>query len=131
MNPAERLTAAADRMEALDDEAYQGPWRVQESEIGDTAIVARVDEVAVVFHDPNGNLIAALRPLAPLIAQQLRDAATYASDTTEVRGDSVWHYTEHCDTRILMAGKRPEPPYGRCTCFDPALALADAILGPA
>ena len=131
MSIAERLRDAAKRLAEMDDEAYQGPWRVQESEIGDTAIVARVDEVAVVFHDPNGDLICALRPLAPVIAEQLQKWAAFCAETTRTSGSDLWHYTDMCDTRLLVDGKRPEPPDFRCTCFDDALRLADAILGVA
>lgn len=105
--PVERLRAAAERLETLDDEATQAPWLFGRSAIDDTVLRFREAELAVVFMDSDARLIATLRPLAPILAKHLRATLRHVeglrSEDNQQRGIEVFS------------------PY--------ALTLADAVLG--
>ncbi len=123
MNPAERLRAAADRLETLDHAATPGTWTMFEEHGRDhtdegwsyigvqvlqqsgqgALIVAQCQDPLDRVENPQADaeLIAALRPLAPWAVRFLRDAAAWLDRHPEVDGDTD------------------------------ALALADAILGGA
>lgn len=133
MNPGDRLRTAADRLRTLDKAATAGPWRVDDQHVrGLNCLLAKTVTLVASADDrrsrPNFDLIATLRPLAPVLVKQMRDAIVWWDETTETVGDTVWHHTEWCDTRIVVGGELPLLPDARCTCFDEALAIADAIL---
>jgi hypothetical protein len=151
---AERLRTAAEKWAQLDHAATWGPWSVHESWAGKCAVVTDGGHpIAIVSHgEPSdtakadAELIARSRPLAPVIAEQLRAAAErFDAETSADRGECPWcadgycrghaevtSHSDGCEGDLLVDGE-PLPtawPEDACTCFDDALALADAILGP-
>jgi hypothetical protein len=133
---AERLRAAAEKWARLDFAATWGPWSVHESWAGKCAVVTDGGHpIAIVSHgEPSdtakadAELIARSRSFAPVIAKHLSgEADRFDSDTTQEAHYPRWH-----DENAPGCGRDIEPVDGteRCTCWDAALALADAILGP-
>jgi hypothetical protein len=121
VTPVERLRAAADRLETLDSVATASPWTVD-----DAALRAGSHEVAMVFRDEDNDLIAALRPLAPILAKQLRDAVDRLLEECEIELDyPPFHAAAWCGRDVVPGEK------GSCDHFDDALAIADAVLGEA
>jgi hypothetical protein len=137
VTPGERLRTAADRLDRLQVGASPGPWigpalswagrvTVLNSEGHPVAVTSM--EALSVSATADAGLIAALRALAPVIAEQLRAAAWGYLDQVSREGDHDWH-----DDSAGGCGhyRDPAPLGAHCTCFDDALALADAILGGA
>lgn len=154
---SDRLTAAADRLEALDTTATKGPWRVEERHSSDVSgegwsviEVRNADgkAIAEAFWDdvdldeqgrPNADLIAALRPLAPVVVAQLRQAAGQGTDEvrvvsapggTQIEVHGLIGDRSGCRRDIAIDGARlrDEDDDERCRCFDAGLAIADTIL---
>lgn len=124
MTPVERLRAAADRLEALDKAASESPWEISE-EHGCDFSGEGYSYITLSMRDTDGDvakwygettrehadaeLILALRPLAPVIAQILRAPIRHVegllAEENQVRGIEM--FAPH------------------------ALALADLVLGEA
>lgn len=143
----ERLNAAADRLEALDHAGTWAPWRVGESWAGGLAVLTDGGHpIAVVSQGApsetaraDADLIATLRPLAPVIAAQVRRAADrWAAEIHTVPDSSGARIEVHgrignrraCCLDVAIDGQILDGDE-RCTCWDAALALADIILGGA
>lgn len=128
---AGRLRAAAERLEEMSDDALSGPWTARRA-IGHLFAVHLLGPddvlVAALIQPENAVLIAALRSMTPVIAKHLSvEADRFDSDTKQEEHYPRWHNED-----APGCGRDIQPVDGsdRCTCWDAALALADAILGP-
>ncbi len=132
---AERLRTAAERLDRLQVNATPAPWRGPESSWagriavlsseGHPVAVTSLEDLSVTATVDAG-LIAGLRPLAPVIASQLRQHAVMAADVVPSEAGRRWHITDRCGLTL-------DPSEGEigCDCFTDSIQLADAILGEA
>ena len=119
-SPVARLRAAADLIERLDCDATPGRWTSRPCVLGTTTLHAgpNEDEIGSIEDADDAALIAALRPLAPLLVTWLREMA----ERLDEEGCGPWSSEEARTVHVQTVAS---------AYYSHALTVADAVLAAA